>query len=96
MDNVIIGRNDGQEGRNGIDLDTQNPFTEFSGVPAYIPNQGSEGDRGVPATEWGGSGLHHFGEGSGERVPFFAAWCFPYPGQGFVHIAHRVPHRFWG
>jgi hypothetical protein len=61
-------------------------------LPGTGRNQGSEGDRGVPATECGRYGLHGLGEGSGERVPFFAAWCFPVPGQGLVGIAHRVPH----
>ena len=59
-------------------------------------NQGSEGDRGVPATACGGCGLHGLGEGSGERVPLFLPWRFPVPGHGLVGIAHRVPHRFWG
>lgn len=65
-------------------------------LPGTGRNQGSVGDRGVPATACCGCDLHGLGEGSGERVPLFSSWRFPYPGQGLVGIAHRLPHRFWG
>ncbi len=36
------------------------------------------------------------GLGRGCVCRFFGPGRFPYPGQGLVGIAHRMPHGFWG